>query len=313
MTAATPYPNPGTHACSSCGGPVAAHSTGTRSTQGPSGPVYSVGQLSPQFPSPGVEKEFAQLAGGASSPGTVDIKLLREVLSAPENLYLGRHLCWLFTAQGADSFIILPRDDAEVVRLMESMPSDDTEEVVHTVVGKTVRADRIDSPCIDLGLPAVVADQLLAFTLNEFTQALLGAGARNNGGQAPSPEPPTTNSVGVVDGDKSAEDMQRVARHVFHQLTRRTDNRGLADEHRALNYLALRYPQIYRAVSEAYRDNKVLVGIQTRHSHSQTRRLVTVAVTFRHRHTDITERYQCLVDVTEVFPFLVTSLQPTFE
>ena len=28
--------------------------------------------------------------------------------------------------------------------------------------------------------------------------------------------------------------------------------------------------------------------------------------------TDITEHYQCLVDVTESFPFLITGLQPVY-
>jgi hypothetical protein len=253
------------------------------------GAVYAVGQLAPQFPSLGVEKEFAQLIGGIS-PGSVETAMLREVLSDPDNRFLGRHLCWVFNTQQVDAFVVLPRDEADVIRLTESLPAGDSgeEEVVHVVVGRPARAGVIDSPCAASGLPAVVADQLLAFTLREFAAALPDAGTE----QAPSAD---------------------VVRQVFHRLTRRADNRGISDEHRALNYLALRYPPIYHAVAQASAGGKVLAGINARHSHSQARRVVSVGLTFRHRRTEITERYYCLVDVTEVFPFLVSPLMPTYE
>jgi hypothetical protein len=85
----------------------------------------------------------------------------------------------------------------------------------------------------------------------------------------------------------------------------------MADEHQALNYLALRYPPVYQAAAQAYGEGKVLTGIHARHSHSRDRRLVSVQFLFRHRRSEITERYECVVDVTGL-PFLVSGLQPTY-
>jgi hypothetical protein len=75
----------------------------------------------------------------------------------------------------------------------------------------------------------------------------------------------------------------------------------------------LRYPAIYHTALRAYQDNKMLVGIDARHSHSPTRHLIAVRLTFRQRRTDIIERYQCLIDVTDVFPFLVSPLTLVFD
>jgi hypothetical protein len=39
-----------------------------------------------------------------------------------------------------------------------------------------------------------------------------------------------------------------------------TDNAGATDEHRALNYLAMRYPGLYVAVAEQFSRNASLTG-----------------------------------------------------
>lgn len=273
------------------------------------GPVYAVGQLAPQFPSLGVEKEFAQLTRGATGR-LVEAELLREVLSDPDNRFFGRHLCWVFTTQQVDAFVVLPREDADVTRLVELLPSGDSDDVVHVVVGRSVSPGALDSPCPESGLPMVVADQLLAFTLDEFAAALPDSDAETDSERAPSAPGIEPAADG---GGGSREQFQAVVRDVFHRLTRRADNYGISEEHRALNYVALRYPPLYHAVAQAFDNGKMLVGVHARHGHSSTRRLVSVVLTFRHRRTEITERYQCLVDVSEVFPFMVTRLQPVYD
>jgi hypothetical protein len=193
-----------------------------------SGFVYAVGRLSPQFPTLGVEKEFVQLAGEVEQRGLVETALLRWVLDNPENRYLGRHLCWVFTTQHVEAFTVFPRDDTDVARLVEMISPAASEDLVHVVVGRSVRGG-IDSQCASLNLPAVVADQLLAFTLDEFAKALpdgaVASGeATSCGEQAETPE-----------RDQDGEQFQAVVRELFPRLTRRAENRGIADEHRALN------------------------------------------------------------------------------
>src|SRR5438552_15594504 len=44
--------------------------------------VYALGRIEPRFPSPGVEKEFAQVAGRAHTKGTTDRQAMPAVLRA---------------------------------------------------------------------------------------------------------------------------------------------------------------------------------------------------------------------------------------
>jgi len=89
------------------------------------------------------------------------------------------------------------------------------------------------------------------------------------------------------------------------------DNAGATDEHRALNYLAVRYQAIYANAAEAFERNASLTGVDVVPSPlSGTRKVVHVIFSYRNRNTDVVEKFFCRVDVTEEFPFLVTKLSP---
>jgi PatG C-terminal len=88
-----------------------------------------------------------------------------------------------------------------------------------------------------------------------------------------------------------------------------TDNAGATDEHRALNYLAMRYPVIYARRPRFLGETFSLSGVDVRPSLlSGTRKLLDVI--FANRNTDFTEKFYVRVDVTEEFPFLVTRMSP---
>jgi hypothetical protein len=299
--------------CANCGQTLASQasrSSGASTQPGDwSGPVFGVGKIAPQISSAGVEKHIAQLAGGLSH-GFVETTVLRDVLSVPENRYLGRYVCWVLTSQQVDAFSVVPRDEADIVRLVELLPSDETENVIHVVIGQAGLPAVIGSSCAQAGLPLVVADQLLAFTLDEFASAMPDAESSRDGEQSYQ----ATSSVPAAAEGLSRDQFNVIVREVFRRITQRTGNLGLSDEHRALNYVAVQYPKVYHAVAQAHREGKTLVDITARHSHSSARRLVAVELKFLNRQTDISERYQFTVDVTpdSPFPFLATRLQQTF-
>jgi hypothetical protein len=92
------------------------------------------------------------------------------------------------------------------------------------------------------------------------------------------------------------------------------DNAGATDEHRALNYLAVRYQAIYANAAEAFGRNASLAGVDVAPSPlSGTRKVVEVIFSFTNRNTDVTEKFFCRVDVTEEFPFLVTKLSTYYD
>jgi hypothetical protein len=93
-----------------------------------------------------------------------------------------------------------------------------------------------------------------------------------------------------------------------------TDNAGATGEHRALNYLAMRYPAIYAKTFEEFARDFSLTGVEVRPSPlSGTRAIVDVIFSFAHRATDFTEKFFVRVDVSEEFPFLVTKLSPYYD
>ena len=92
------------------------------------------------------------------------------------------------------------------------------------------------------------------------------------------------------------------------------DNAGATDEHRALNYLAVRSPAIYAAVADAFHRNRSLTAVDVRPSAlSGVRNIVEVIFSFTDRTTDVVEKQFLRVDVTEEFPFLVTRISPYYD
>jgi len=112
----------------------------------------------------------------------------------------------------------------------------------------------------------------------------------------------------------AAERFREAAGEVFDRIMQMTDNAGATDEHRALNYLTVRYPAIYAAVAQAQGRNCSLTAVDVRPSTlSGVRNIVEVIFAFTDRATDVVEKQFLRVDVTEEFPFLVTKLSPYYD
>ena len=104
------------------------------------------------------------------------------------------------------------------------------------------------------------------------------------------------------------------AEELFNRIMQMTDNAGATDEHRALNYLAVRYPAIYAKAAEEFARDFSLTGVEVRPSPlSGIRNIVEVIHAFTNRHSDFTEKFFVRVDVTEQFPFMVTKLSPYYD
>jgi len=251
--------------------------------------VYAVGRVEPRFPTLAVEKEFAQATGRAETAGLTDRQALREVLSDRDNRYLARMLCWVLTIEGLETYVLKPREPSDLDLLVDSLRPTPRPTDVDVVIG--VRAG-ITPPelCNGLTVPTVIYDQLYSFDVD----ALLNSIPRPEG----------------ADEDQFAA----VAEEVLSSMMQMADNAGSTDEHRALNYLAVRYPAIYEGSAVAYADNRALSGIEVRPSRlSGPRRILDVIFSYRHRQTDVTEKQYVRVDVTEKFPFLVTKLTPYYD
>jgi hypothetical protein len=256
--------------------------------------VYAIGRIEPRFPTLAVEKEFAQATGRAqeTTSGLTNREALQSVLSERSNRYLVRQLCFVLTIEGLETYILQPRDPADFDLLVEAVRPAPRPTDVDVVIG--VRGP-IAPPeaCNGLMVPMVVFDQIYSFDVDSLIQGI------------PRPE-----SIPA----RQEERFRAAAEELFYRVIQMTDNAGATDEHRALNYLAVRYPAVYATAAEQYGRNASLSGVEVRPSRlSGVRRIVDVIFSFTSRDTRVTEKYFVRVDVSEEFPFLVTKMSPFYE
>lgn len=271
--------------CPTCGTAPAANTENAA----PPAWVYVIGHVEPRFPKISVEKEFAQALGRDKTSGLTDRQALHSALSKPENRYLVRQLCWVITIEGLETYILVPRDPADISLLVESLRATPQPGDLDCVIG--IRGP-IAPPemCNGLMVPVVVFDQFYSFDRDSLIKAI--------------PRPDKT----------AAKEFAPAAEELFDRIMQMTDNAGATDEHRALNYLALRYPRIYEAASEAFGRNESLTAIEVRPSPlSGTRKVVEAIFAFRNRNTDVVSKQSVRLDVTDEFPFLVTKLSPYYD
>jgi len=190
---------------------------------------------------------------------------------------------------GLETYIIYPRDPVDIDLLVEAVRAEPGPMDLDVVIGTR---GPIAPPeiCNGLMLPIVAFDQLYSFDRDSLIKAI------------PRPEKTT------------AKDFAAAAAELFDRVLQMTDNAGATDEHRALNYLAVRYPAIYSTAADAFGRNAALSAVDVRPSPiNGGRTVVDVIFSFTNRSTDVVEKSFVRVDVTEQFPFLVTKMSPCYD
>jgi PatG C-terminal len=254
--------------------------------------VYALGRIETRFPSLAVEKEIAQAVGRGESEGLTDRQALHALVSERANRYLARQLCWVFLIEGLETYILVPRDPADFELLIESVRPEPRRDDMDLVIGQLGPLAPPEA-CNGLSVPIVAFDQLYSFDRDALIDSI------------PKPE-----SV----PQRGEKQFRQAAGELFDRIMLMADNAGATDEHRALNYLAVRYPAIYATAAEAHGRNASLSGVEVRRSRlSGVRKVVDVVFSYTHRETEVTEKYFVRVDVTEEFLFLVTKLSPYYD
>ncbi|TKB91647.1 MAG: hypothetical protein E8D40_08260 [Nitrospira sp.] len=248
-----------------------------------------MGRVEARFPNLAAEKEFAQATGRSDTAGKTDQQTFHAVLSKREHRYLARQLCWVLSIQGLETYLLVPRDPVDIELLVEAIRPASNPNDIDVVIG--IRGP-IAPPdmCNGLMVPIVAFDQIYSFDRETLIKAI--------------PKPEKT----------SAAQFAPAAEELFNRVIQLTDNAGATDDHRALNYLAMRYPAIYSKTAEQFGGNCSLSGVDVHPSPmSGARRIVDVIFSYTNRTTDYTEKFFVRVDVTEEFPFLVTKLGPYYD
>ncbi len=250
--------------------------------------IYALGSIKARFPSLGVEKEFARVVKERKTADLTDQQVLYQIMSQEENRYLAREVCWIFTVEHIDTYILKPRSNCELMDFVEAINPEKRfdRDVIIGVRGPMAPPNM----CNGLQAPIVVCDNIYSFEIDEFINDI------------PKPENMRTNPF------------KQAARELFFRIMQLADNVGEMDEHRAVNYIALRYPAIYALAVEMFSADKALTRVEVRSSRlTGARKIVQVVFSFVDRNTDVLEKYFARIDVTEKRPFLFTKLQPFYD
>jgi hypothetical protein len=251
--------------------------------------IYALGRVEARFPSIGLEKEFAQVAGESYTGGMTDRQALHAIISQSENRYIARKMCWFFSIEGIETYILQPccgQGFDMLVQTLRPAPRPTDVDVVIGVRGSIAPAEM----CNGLMVPIVIVDQTYSFDIDELIKSI------------PKPKKMTQ------------KDFAPAAEELFFKVLQMADNAGSSDEDRALNYLAVRYHAIYATAAEMFQQDYSLTSMDVRPSRlSGIRKILDVIFSYTNRQTDVTVKYFVRVDVTEEFPFLVTKLSPYYD
>lgn len=251
--------------------------------------VYALGRVAPRFPRASLEREFAQAASRlGSSAGKTDSELLHDVLSDRGNRYIARQMCWVMSVEGIETYLVVPRDPSDLDLLIATLRPRPEPTDLDCVIG--VYGPLAPPEMCGLMLPIVAFDQIYSFDRAALIESI------------PRPEA------------MSAEAFAPAAAELFDRMMQVADNAGATDEHRALNYLAVRYDAVYARAADAFARNASLTSVEVVRSRlSGPRNVLDVIMSFTDRATDVTEKVFARVDVTDEFPYLVSKLAPYYD
>jgi hypothetical protein len=212
-----------------------------------------------------------------------DREVLYEVLKA--NRYLATELCWPYTIDGLEAYLLVPKDPFSVDHLIEAIKSTDNHQLDRDVVIGIRGPIAPIEMCNGLMVPIVIFDRIYSFDIPTLIKSI------------PKPE------------NMEEKVFRSASQEVFDRIAQLANNVGATDEHRAVNYLVMQYPAIYSKAAEMYVQDFSLTRIESRLSRvSIGRNIIDVIFTYENRKTSFKEQYFAAVDVTEKWPFLARPL-----
>lgn len=247
--------------------------------------IYALGNVEVRFPNKSIENEYIHSLGLPKTTSPIDNGAFYSVLSQPQNRYLARKLSWVLTKHGKPIYILLPTDPEYLDALLEAIRPPASLLDRSVIIGK--RGPIAPQSRGGLEVPMVLIDHLFSFDYDNFQKSM----------------PPES---------FADEKLRSSAEEMVQKMTQIANNKGAIGKHRALNYLAVRYPAIYAKAAQELERNFLLTSVEADSTPNDSRKVISVVFSFSHRETGTVEKYFVRVDVTEEFPFIVTEMSPCF-
>jgi len=251
--------------------------------------VYAIGKVVSRFPNRSIELELAQATGRRSIEDTKGItheELIYRTLTDPNSRYIARQICYVLTIEGLETYILVPADPLDIDRIAQALkpvPGDTRD--IDVIIG---RRGPIAPPemCNGLMIPIVIVDQIYSFDRDDLIKSIPKRKGENE------------------------EQIKNTSNTLFNHIVQIADNAGATDEHRAINYLSVRYDEIYHRTQTMQDENYSFTAIEVRLSRlSSSRKIVDVVFTYENRTNRAIQQWFTRIDVTEEFPFLISTMQ----
>ena len=247
--------------------------------------VYGLGSLEVVFPNRGIKKEFLQAAMSLSvkEDDYYAVFTNNQSRNHPDKyLYLAEQVEWVLTIDLKRTYLIRPVTEGVLQLLIDAIqsPTDTLEPKYTCIIGAVMSADHTSD------LTEVATQQVYSHTLAELHESI-----QNN---------------------SSAE--TQVIQNVIDELEYRP-NKGESDFDRARNYIAYRYPDVYQHSNTMHSgsgdfSSASLVRIDfARFDGASQRKIVDVSLVYQENNSVSRIYYFCRVDVTGMYPFMVSELQ----
>lgn len=254
--------------------------------------VYAIGKVVHRFPNKSIEMELAQAMGRKvedETRGRTHEEVIYNALTDVENRYLARQICYILTIERLETYILVPSDPLDIDRLAQALRPAPELGDIDVIIG---RKGPMASPemCNGLVIPIVIVDQIYSFDRDTLMKEI-----------------PRKKDI-------KDEQFKKTSIALFNHIIQIADNVGMIDEHRALNYLAVRYDEIYHRTQLLQDENYSFNSVEVRLSRlSGTRKIVDVIFSYENRTNRAMQKWFVRVDVTEEFPFLISPMQQYFE
>jgi hypothetical protein len=253
--------------------------------------IYAIGKVTYRFPTKSIEKELAQAIGRRPTEETSRVtneELVHKALTNIENRYLARQICYVFKIEGLETYILIPSDPSDIDRFTQALRPAGVGDV-DVIIGRRGPVASAEM-CNGLLIPIVTVDQIYSFDRDTLMKAI----PKRKG--------------------ESEDQFKKTAEALFNHIIQIADNAGSTDEHRVINYLAVRYDEIYHRTQLMQDENYSLTAIDALPSRlSVTRKILDVVFSYENRVNRAIQKWFVRVDGTEEFPFLVTPMQQYFD
>jgi hypothetical protein len=264
----------------------------SESSKMPPSYVYAIGKVVHRFPTKSLEMELAQTTGRKleeETKGRTHEDVIQKVLTDPDNRYIARQICYVLNIERLETYILVPACPCDIDRLAQALRPAAGHMDIDVIIGRKGPIASHEM-CNGLMVPIVSVDQIYSFDRDTLMKAI----PKRKG----------------IDEDQ----FKKTTETLFNHIVQIADNAGATDEHRAINYLSVRYDEIYHRTQLMQDENYSFTGVDVRPSRlSMTRKVLDVIFSYENRTNRAVQKWFVRVDVTEEFPFLVSPMQQYFE